>query len=441
MYEAVSFLDRNLPNGSDHHWENTIVFVMSAHKLRCLATLALSFLALLAFRDPPKIGAGEIRAGNNYCQEINDPESGSNLVLEPGEYKGPCKIFRGGEVGDPLVIRALDASNPPRIHYDGSHGNVFEIYAGNITIKGLEFGPTKSEVDGIRIFSGHSITIENCKFSNMGGIAVVANHLSARKLTVRQNEIVNSRSTAMYFGCHDASCVMSDLLIEKNFISGVSAPDPQIGYGIQFKLNSSGIVRDNVVIDLKGPGIMVYGATDSNAISIVERNFVSGSRASAGIVVGGGPARVWNNIVVSNHEGGISLEDYANRGLLKGIVVAHNTAYNNKDGGILVRAEGSVEATLAYNAIASPKQVSNISARQTGIRMFENGDCSSVNCFVNPEQNNFTPLDNPPLLRTKKRDNFKSRPVDDYFGRRRSAHPAIGAIEPPGGVIRMEIKH
>src|SRR6266536_2314187 len=383
MYEAVSFLDRNLPNGSDHHWENTIVFVMSAHKLRYLATLALSFLALLAFRDPPKIGAGEIRAGNNYCQEINDPESGNDLVLEPGEYKGPCKIFRGGEAGDPVVIRALDASNPPRIHYDGSHGNVFEMYAGNITIKGLEFLPTKREVDGIRIFSGDSIIIENCKFSNMGGIAVVANYLSARKLTV----------------------------------------------------------RDNVIIDSKGPGIMVYGATDSSAISIVERNFVSGSRTSAGIVVGGGPARVWNNIVVSNREGGISLEDYANRGLLKGIVVAHNTAYNNKDGGILVRAEGSVEATLAYNAIASPKQVSNISARQTGIRMFENGDCSSVNCFVNPEQNNFTPLDNLPLLRTKKHDNLKSRPRDDYFGRRRSAHPAIGAIEPPGGVIRMEIKH
>ncbi len=414
---------------------------MSAHRLRPLATLVLSLLALLAFPDPPKIGAREIRAGNNYCQEINDPASGNELVLEPGEYKGPCKILRGGEAGDPMVIRALDSSNPPRIHYDGSHGNVFEIYAGNITIKGLEFGPTKREVDGIRIFSGHSIIIENCKFSNMGGIAVVANHLSARKLTVRQNEIVNSRSTAMYFGCQDASCVMSDLLIEKNFISGVSAPDPQIGYGIQFKLNSSGIVRDNVVIDSKGPGIMVYGATDSSTISIVEKNFVSGSRASAGIVVGGGPARVWNNIVVSNREGGISLEDYANRGLLKGIVVVHNTAYNNKDGGILVRGEGPVEATLAYNAIASPKQVANISARQTGIRMFENGDCSSVNCFVNPEQNNFTPLDNLPLLRTKKHDNLKSRVVDDYFGRRRSAHPAIGAIEPPGGVIRMEIKH
>src|SRR6266545_4219345 len=441
MYEAVSFWTRTCRIPPIISRGEAIVFVLCAHRLRCLATLLLSFLAVLAFPGPPKLGAREIRAENHYCQEINDPESGKDLVLEPGEYTGPCKILRGGEVGDPLVIRALDASNPPRIHYDGSHGNVVEIYAGNITIKGLEFGPTKREVDGIRIFSGHSIIIEDCKFSDMGGIAVVANHLNARKLTVRQNEVVNSRSTAMYFGCHDASCIMSDLLIEKNFISGVSAPDPQIGYGIQIKLNSSGIVRDNVVIDLKGPGIMVYGATDSNAISIVERNFVSGSRASAGIVVGGGPARVWNNIVVSNHEGGISLEDYANRGLLKGIVVAHNTAYNNKDGGILVRAEGSVEATLAYNAIASPKQVSNISARQTGIRMFENGDCSSVNCFVNPEQNNFTPLDNLPLLRTKKHDNLKSRPGDDYFGRRRSAHPAIGAIEPPGGVIRMESKH
>src|SRR4029453_836620 len=293
MYEAVLFWTRTCRMPPIIIRGETTVFVMSAHRSRRLAALVLSFLALLAFPDPSKIGAREIRAGNNYCQEINDPESGNDLVLEPGEYKGPCKILRGGEVGDPLVIRALDASNPPRIHYDGSHGNVFEIYAGNITIKGLEFGATKREVDGIRIFSGHSIIIEDCKFSEMGGIVVVANHASVRQLTVRRNHIVNSRSTAMYFGCHDASCVMSDLLIEKNFISGVSAPDPQIGYGVQFKLNSSGVVRENVIIDSKGPGIMVYGATDSNAISIVERNFVSGSRTSAGIVVGGGPARVW----------------------------------------------------------------------------------------------------------------------------------------------------
>src|SRR6266542_7033351 len=95
-------------------WHNN---VMCANWLTSVGTLSL-FLLVVAFY-PPKAAAREIAPGNNYCQAINDPESGNDLVLEPGEYKGPCKILRGGEVGNPMVIRALDSSNPPRIHYDG----------------------------------------------------------------------------------------------------------------------------------------------------------------------------------------------------------------------------------------------------------------------------------------------------------------------------------
>ena len=402
-------------------------------------------LALCVFSFPcvlqlARVEAKEIRATDNYCQEINNPESGNEVVFEPGEYKGPCKILRGGKPGNPLIIRALDSSNPPRIHYDGRHGNVFDVYADNIIIRGLEFGPTRGEVDGIRIFSGDDIVVEDCRFSDTGGIAIVANHSSVRRLTVRRNKIRNSRSTAMYFGCHDgSSCIISNLLVENNFISGVNAADSQIGYGIQVKLNSFGIVRDNVINDIKGPGIMVYGARNSSSMTLIERNFASGSRTSSGIVVGGGPAKVSNNIVVLNHEGGISVEDHAKRGLLRKIVIAHNTAYNNKKSGILVHAEGAVEAIIANNAIASSKEMSAIVASHSGIRNFGNADCTMVSCFVSPEENNFTPLNNTLLFATKK-TNLISTPVDDYFGRQRSAAPVIGAIEPPGGVIKMEIK-
>ena len=401
-------------------------------------------LALCVFSFPcvlqlARVEAKEIRATDNYCQEINNPESGNELVFEPGEYKGLCKIVRGGKPGDPLIIRAFDSSNPPRIRYDGRHGNVFEIYADNIIIRGLEFGPTRGEVDGIRIFSGDDIVVEDCRFSDTGGIAIVANHSSVRRLTVRRNKIRNSRSTAMYFGCQDGwSCSMSDLLIEKNFITAVSAADPQIGYGIQLKLNSYGIVRDNIIVDTKGPGIMIYGAVENGSVSTVERNFISSSRNSAGIVLGGGPVRVWNNIMVSNRDAGISIEDYAGRGLLRGILIVHNTAYNNQNAGIVLRAEGNTEATIAYNAVASPKEAYAIAGKQVGIRVFSNADCSRVPCFVDPEQNNFSPLNGAPMSRRNGSTQTTQAPIDDYFGRRRPAVPVIGAIEPPGGSVRIE---
>src|SRR4029077_18093103 len=129
-----------------------------------------------------------------------------------------------------------------------------------------------------------------------------------------------------------------------------TAPPAEIGYGIEVKLNTGGFVRDNVIVDTKGPGIMVYGARDLATVSVVERNFVRGSRTSSGIVVGGGPAIVRNNVAGWNFEGGIGLENYKKRRLLRAITVAHNTVYANREGGIMVPGLGPVEAALLNNA-------------------------------------------------------------------------------------------
>ena len=383
--------------------------------------------------------ATEINARDEFCQKINDPSSGREIVLQPGTYAGHCKIRRGGAPGDPLVIRGASGVTPPRIDYRGKDSNVFEIYADDIVIRGLEFGPTQQDVDGIRVFSGNRITVEECKFSGMGGIAIVANHKSVSSLTVRRNTIIDSRATAMYFGCHDGfSCVASDLLIERNFVSGVSAPDPEIGYGVQIKLNSDGIIRDNIIVNTKGPGIMVYGSNNRNRLNLVEKNFVSGSRTSAGIVVGGGPATVWNNIAASNREAGITLQDYGRRGLLKGILVTHNTTYNNAQAGILIDGSGSLEAIISYNAV-SPESGMPGGGLGGGLKIFGNQACTS-NCFQNPEKGDFTPAKDSPFIANGKRVDVVSGPANDFFGRRRSGSPAVGAVEPPGGIVQLKIK-
>ena len=83
---------------------------------------------------------------------------------------------------------------------------------------------------------------------------------------------------------------MSQLLIEKNFIGGVTAGASKIGYGIQLKLNSFGVIRDNVIVNTKGPGIMVYGAKELSHVSIIERNFVAGSRCHPLTSLSAGPS-------------------------------------------------------------------------------------------------------------------------------------------------------
>jgi len=248
---------------------------------------ALGAVACLLGGAGEVVRAAEIGPGADLCAAINTLQPGEELILQPGDYRGPCVIRSGGTSGVPVVIRGADPERRPRILYPGSSANVFEIRASSVRILGLEFGPTDEDVDAIRIFSGNDIAVEECRFSQVSGIAVVANHASVHGLTVRRNVILDSNATTMYFGCHDgASCVVSGLVVEGNYIRGVTAPDPQIGYGVEVKLNSTGIIRDNVIVDSKGPGIMVYGSRDPSRVSVIERNVVMGSRTSSGIVVG-----------------------------------------------------------------------------------------------------------------------------------------------------------
>ena len=201
--------------------------------------------------------AAEIGPGSDLCAAINALQPGEELVLAPGDYSGPCTIQRGGRAAAPIVIRAADPGQRPHIVYRGASANVLDIKADHVTVRGLAFGPTAPGVDGIRVFSRAGVEITDCEFDGLGGIAVAVNHFSITGLAVLRNVVTNSGSTGMYFGCHEGiECAVSGLRVEDNFIEHINAIDPEVGYGLQVKLNSAGVIRNNVILDTKGPGIM-----------------------------------------------------------------------------------------------------------------------------------------------------------------------------------------
>jgi hypothetical protein len=328
-----------------------------------------------------------------------------------------------------LTIRAADLADAPIIDYQGNNSNVFEVYADHVIIRRLQFFRTKSDIDAIRVISGNDITIEDCEFLNIGGIAIAATHRTIKGFTVRRNTISNSLSTAMYFGCHNGTdCVITELLIQDNHIQEVTAADPSIGYGIQVKLNSTAVIQGNRIINTKGPGIMVYGSQGVSETSVIERNLVSGSRNSSGILIGGGPALVRNNIAVYNGEGGIGLQDYANRGLLRKITVAHNTMYGNERGGIFIASEKLTDFEIVNNAGVMPRSLSIRSPGATRVHAAGNIDCTAVKCFRDPEKHDFTPGPGSPLLGGGVQIK-KWIPAEDFFGHKRGVRPTVGAVE------------
>lgn len=383
----------------------------------------------------------EIAPGEDWCGAIHSLSPGDELALRAGEYVGPCTIGRGGTPEAPVVLRAHDPAAPPHVVYGGRADNVLNVRAGHVVIRALRFGPTLPDVDAIRIHLGNGVTIEDCLFEDLGGIAVVANSATVRGLVVRRNTILRSRATALYFGCHDGlQCQVSDLLVERNYIHGVSAPAGTVGYGMQVKLNSTAVIRDNVIMDTKGPGIMVYGAIDPARTSLLERNLVAGSRTSAAIVVGGGPAIVRNNVALTSTQAGIALEDYAKRGLLRGVAIVHNTVYGNEGGGILAPLETATDVKVLNNAVHGLPGTPLFPNLQPGVLSLGNVNCSWLPCFVDPARRDFSPLSGSPLAAVGLTLGDAWMPDDDFFGRPRRLPPTVGAVEGHAGPIPLGVK-
>jgi hypothetical protein len=409
----------------------------TTHRIRSAALTAVA-VGTLSLVIPTTARTLEIGPDTDLCGALRRVEPGAEIVLQPGDYRAGCVLRRGGLPQSPIVIRAADPEQPPRLSHPGLV-NMLEIHASDIVIRGLAFGPTVTDADGVRVVTGNRITIEDCQFTQLGGIAIAANHTSVHGLIVRRNVITNSNATAFYFGCHDGiSCSVTGLSVVGNRIKGVTAPNPGIGYGIEVKLNSSAVIRDNIIVDTKGPGIMVYGSRDLTTVSMVERNFVRGSRTSSGIVVGGGPVVVRNNVSGWNIEAGIGLENYGRRGLLRGVVVTHNTVYANGQGGIMAPTSGTLDVALRNNAGAGGNSTPIFPAARPGLHLAGNLNCTSLQCFADPDGLDFSPGAGSLLRGRSLPRGPDGVPADDFFGAPRGIPPSIGAIERPGRPIRLD---
>jgi len=383
----------------------------------------------------------EVGPTDAWCNAINNASPGDEIVLISGLYTTPCMITPLGTPSNWVTIRSKtgESNNQSTFAYSGSTSNVLELRdAAFLIIRGFAFSPTQDGVDAIRIRQANDIIIEDNFFQGIGGVSIPANDRTTQRIVIRSNVFRDLKSTALYFGCHDgiASCVSSELLIENNFINGVEPTDSSsIGYGLQIKLNSYGTVRDNTIYNTKGPGIMVYGSNRIDLPSIVEGNYVEGSRNEGGIVIGGGPAIVRNNVLVGNAYGGISAQNYGGRDLQKKVWIIHNTILDNDDSGINVAAwQESRDNVIAFNAMSLRSGTSSIRPSFPTGTIMGNVNCTvTASCFVNSTTPPYdlwpaSDTDNP-LINVAGNGTEAWRPADDFMGIPRGLAADVGAFE------------
>src|SRR3972149_3429388 len=111
----------------------------------------LLVFGLLLLAAPARATTKEIGPDANFCTGVNALTPGSELVLRPGDYYGPCTIRTSGTPERPIVIRAKARAAPPPLVSGGTRDNVINVEGSHITLRGLMFGPTADGVDGVKI--------------------------------------------------------------------------------------------------------------------------------------------------------------------------------------------------------------------------------------------------------------------------------------------------
>jgi len=297
----------------------------------------------------------EIRPGQDYSSILASLQPGDHLALHEGDYNGRVIVNVSGLPGKPIVIRGYgNGEKKPVLIYKENRGNLLQVNGNHLIFDYLEFHSwdTYAIRIGLRDKGCQDITIKNCLFYECGGGSISANapETNYKDIYIVDNYFIGPKRTPVYIADHSGKGSIENFVFRGNVIDGSQNDGPRntTGYGIQLKLNVvKSIVENNFITGTKGPGIMVYGATDPDPANanIVRNNIVIGSRNDAGIVIGGGPSDIRNNLVVGCNSG-ISLQDYDKRGLLRNISITGNTAALNKNYNISL---GETQTVIAGN--------------------------------------------------------------------------------------------
>ena len=307
----------------------------------------------------PVISGGSLQPGDEVILSRGTYSDGRRLsISHQGTAESPI-IIRSEEGGMAVITRPNASQNV--INIEGAQYLILqgiEVTGGSM---GIRVG-SKNIVGGKR--QAAFITIKDSLIHHTGEAAVTANFYGDINIGHQflHNEIHHTSGSGEGFylgsnndGAGNTTSVFRDGLIEGNYIHHLNGSNIRQGDGIEIKDGSyNNIIRDNVIHDIKFPGILVYG-TDGNAPNIIEGNVIwssgdNGIQASANAVI-------TNNIIFDSNGSGIQSQSHQSS-VPGNLTITHNTIISN-GGRVAVRVNYPTDGVLsgpiviANNAIYS----------------------------------------------------------------------------------------
>ena len=230
--------------------------------------------------------------------------AGDEVIVHAGTYTTPgfFKVTWAGTEASPITVRAADGERP--VIMGTPTQNVIDLDGAYFTLRGFEI---RGGSHGVRLAATDHAVLEDLVIHDLGDVGISCNRpgLDCSFVTIRHNEIYDTGAAGpgegMYLGCNDAACIFRDSIVEHNFVHDIGGDQ---GDGIEVKTGASGvIVRDNVIVRTKYPGITMYGFAGTGMPNVVERNLVWTTIDNGIQIVG--QVRVRNNIVIAAGTNGI----------------------------------------------------------------------------------------------------------------------------------------
>ncbi len=272
---------------------------------------------------------GSLGPGDVITFSAGTYELDSGLTWEGlGEEGNPIKFVAEGEV----ILQWSASGQLARLN------NSTFVEIRGITFRGTQEHYDANNYGGLRIGDSSNVIVEDCTFDLIGGTGIfLAGNTS--EITLRGNEIKNSRDDGIYAGCYDAACWTENTLIDGNLIH-----DIENGDGIEFGNGSkASSITNNVVYNIGDDGIQTR-STEYGDPNIIEGNVVWG--ATGGLVLTGS-ATVRNNIIHTIDGPAIYTEN--ERDTLEKLVISFNTIYNTTSWGIDIRQWAGLDGMVFAN--------------------------------------------------------------------------------------------
>lgn len=295
----------------------------------------------------------DLYPGQSFEAAVEALNAGDTLIVHAGTYAdtGRISVTVRGTAAAPVLIKGADGEAVPLITRPTTAAaqNTINIEGATwLRITGLEISSNGG--DGINLSGANAdITLDHLEIHDVDvGINF---RTTMTRITVQHNHIHHTGQNGgtgegMYIGCNDATCIVSNSLIENNWIHDTR--NSTQGDGIEVKLGShSNIVRDNVIHDTGYPCVLVYG-TVGQPVNVVEGNVMwncgdSGIQAAADAIIR-------NNIIMDSPGNGFNSQPHQ-AAVPSNLQFVHNTIVGGSPCVRLGSWSGRTGLVFANNAI------------------------------------------------------------------------------------------